>query len=170
MAFKRKIAGSISVDWQVMTWNDYWAESRTFAKALHSLKVNKFEIVNILGFNSPEWFVANMGTIMGGGIAAGLYNTSSTEACMYISQHSKAVIVVVDDKHQLMKYMNMPKGSLPYLKAMVVWGEGFGINTSDQKLIKQSPVPIYTWREFMALGEETGDPPCPGLIILTPMT
>ena len=75
---------------------------------------------------------------------------------MYISQHSKAVIVVVDDKQQLMKSLEMPKGSLPSLKAIIVWGEGFGINTSDQKLMKQSSVPVYTWREFMALGEATG--------------
>ena len=54
MALKRKIGGKIADDWEIMTWNEYWTEARTFAKALHSVKVNKFDIVNIMGFNSPQ--------------------------------------------------------------------------------------------------------------------
>ena len=88
MALKRKIAGKISEDWEIMTWNDYWAAARTFAKALHSLKVNKFEIVNILGFNSPEWFIANMGTIMGGGIAAGTLSVNTLSLSLSTCQHN----------------------------------------------------------------------------------
>ena len=98
---------------------------------------------------------------MGGGIPAGIYATCTSDSCLYISQNSKAAIIVVDDRPQLMKYLNQPSGTLPYLKAIVVWGELFGDNIADQKLIKQSHVPIYTWREFMALGEATGNLPCP---------
>ena len=54
MALKRMIGGKIADDWEIMTWNEYWASARTFAKALHSVKVNKFDIVNIMGFNSPQ--------------------------------------------------------------------------------------------------------------------
>ena len=29
--------------------------------------------VNVIGFNSPEWFIAEMGAILAGGKAAGIY-------------------------------------------------------------------------------------------------
>lgn len=44
--------GKIPKDWQIWTWSDYWNDSRKFAKALISLKVEKFGVVNIMGFNS----------------------------------------------------------------------------------------------------------------------
>ena len=36
---------------------------------------------NIFGFNSPEWFMAEMGAIMAGGKAAGVYTTNEPVAC-----------------------------------------------------------------------------------------
>ena len=35
--------------------------------------------VCILGFNSVEWFVADVGAILAGGIAAGIYTTNTAE-------------------------------------------------------------------------------------------
>ncbi len=32
--------------------------------------------INIIGFNSKEWLVANMGAILAGGVPAGIYATS----------------------------------------------------------------------------------------------
>jgi long-chain-fatty-acid--CoA ligase ACSBG len=112
------------------------------------LKVDKFGIVNVLGFNSPEWFVANMGSIMGGGICAGIYTTNTAEACEYISQHSKAAVVVVEDHKQLAKYASMAKGSLPHLKALVVWGEA----SLDKSIASKCAAPVYLWADFLALG------------------
>ena len=149
LALKRAPAGGKPPkDWQIWTWKDYWLDSRKFAKALHSLKVDKFGIVNILGFNSPEWFVANMGSIMGGGICAGIYTTNTTEACLYISQHSKADVVVLEDNKQLAKYATMPKSSLPSLKAIVVWGEA----SLDKNIVDRCPTPVYLWKDFLLLG------------------
>ena len=149
MALKRAPAGGKPPkDWQIWTWKDYWLDSRKFAKALHSLKVDKFGIVNVLGFNSPEWFIANMGSIMGGGICAGIYTTNTSEACLYISQHSKAAVIVVEDNKQLAKYASVPKNSLPFLKALVVWGEA----SLDKSVVDRCSAPVYLWKDFLALG------------------
>lgn len=41
--------------------------------ALALLMVNYSETqVSILGFNSPEWFIADLGAILAGGLAAGI--------------------------------------------------------------------------------------------------
>jgi len=61
----------------------------SFAKTLVHLGVEPFRIINILGFNSPEWLIANNGAILAGCIAAGIYATNSPEACHYITEHSK---------------------------------------------------------------------------------
>ena len=119
LALKRPDAATPTVipkEWLYWTWSEYWTESRAFAKALHALKVGKFGIVNVLGFNSPEWFVANMGAMMAGGICAGIYVSNSAEACHYVTQHSRAEVVAVDGNKQLAKYAVVPPGSLPHMK------------------------------------------------------
>ena len=72
------------MEWRVTTWNDYYADCRRFAKALISLGFEPHRSVNIIGFNSPEWFVADVGAIFAGGIAAGIYTTNLSDACQYI--------------------------------------------------------------------------------------
>lgn len=66
---------------------------------------------------------------------------------MYITQHSKAGLVVLEDNKQLAKYASMDKKALPDLKAIVIW-----LDTPDEKLVSQLGVPVYTWDQFIALG------------------
>jgi long-subunit acyl-CoA synthetase (AMP-forming) len=49
--------GKIPKEWQIWTWSDYWNDCRKFAKALVSLGVDKFGVVNIMGFNSVTFQV-----------------------------------------------------------------------------------------------------------------
>ncbi len=37
--------------------------------------------MGIIGFNSPEWFIAELGAIMAGGLAAGIYTTNLPDVC-----------------------------------------------------------------------------------------
>ncbi|CAM9880524.1 unnamed protein product, partial [Ectocarpus sp. 12 AP-2014] len=50
-----------------------------FGKSLLSLDFAPHQCVNIIGFNSTEWFIANMGAIAAGGIAAGIYTSNLPE-------------------------------------------------------------------------------------------
>ena len=50
-----------------------------FGKSLLSLGFGRHRCVNIIGFNSAEWFIANMGAIAAGGIAAGIYTSNLPE-------------------------------------------------------------------------------------------
>jgi long-chain-fatty-acid--CoA ligase ACSBG len=92
--------------------------------------------------------------MMAGCIAAGIYSTNLPEACHYISDHSKAGIIAVEDNKQLQKYSSLlsdPKKQLPFLKAIIVWGEPI-----DPK-IKCGNVKIYSWNDFLALGTTVQD-------------
>ena len=46
------------------TWNLYYQDALRFAKACHKLNVTERSAVAIMGFNSPEWAIAFMGSIM----------------------------------------------------------------------------------------------------------
>lgn len=137
--------GSLS-DWKVWTWEKYYADCENFAKALIHLNVDKFKIINILGFNAPPWLIATNGAILAGCIAAGIYMTNAADACHYVSGHSKAEVVVVEGNKQLAKYTNVAE-KLPSLKALVVYGEAF-----DPEIANACGVPVYSWDDFLTLG------------------
>jgi len=62
--------------WKEWTYKQYFEQSRIAAKAFIHLGLERFCSVGILGFNSPEWFIAQMAAIMSGGFSVGIYTTS----------------------------------------------------------------------------------------------
>ena len=138
------------IPFSMWTWKEYRNKVDTFAKALLSLGFQQFDIINVIGFNTREWFVANFGAVAAGGIAAGIYTTNLPEACKYISEHSNAKVVVVEGLEQLKKYISIA-GELPYLKALVMYGPGE--ITEDIKASFPSTTLVCTFEEFLKLGE-----------------
>ena len=134
------------------TWKEYKAKVDAFGKALLSIGFEPFDVINILGFNSREWFTANFGTIAAGGVAAGIYATNLPDACKYISEHSDAKVVVVEGLKQLEKYIEIG-AELPSLKALVMYGTD--VLTAETK--EKYPVPVYTFDEFLDLGKDVPD-------------
>jgi long-chain-fatty-acid--CoA ligase ACSBG len=102
----------------------------------------------------PEWHISNCGAILASCIAAGIYTTNLPAACHYITGHSQAGVVVVDDKHQLAKYCSVPKSALPHLKAIVVFLEPSPL---DEELLKTCNFPVYLWDDFLKLGSTISD-------------
>lgn len=47
--------------WISWTWNQFHKETIYFAKALINLGIKSYKCVNILAFNSPEWFASFLG-------------------------------------------------------------------------------------------------------------
>jgi long-subunit acyl-CoA synthetase (AMP-forming) len=67
-----------------------------FAKALHKLHVKERTAVAFLGYNSPEHFIAMMGTFLANCIISEIYITNGPEACFKQVVHSKAKVIVCD--------------------------------------------------------------------------
>jgi long-chain-fatty-acid--CoA ligase ACSBG len=111
-----------------------------------------FDTVNIIGFNSPEWLFANYGTIAAGGVSAGIYMTNTADACKYISEHSKAKVVVCDGLKQLEKYYTI-SAQLPNLQALVM----YGVETLPDDIKSKCKVPVYTFDDFLKLGKDLAD-------------
>ena len=53
------------------TYNQYLRDINTIAKAFLHLGLEHHHGVAIWGFNSPEWFLADLGAIFAGGVVRG---------------------------------------------------------------------------------------------------
>lgn len=136
-------------EWTTWTWQQYHDDVFKFAKALIKLNFAPHKCINIVGFNSPEWVIANMGGIAAGGISAGIYTTNNADACFYITDHSEAEVVVLEDAKQLQKYVSIAN-KLPKLKAIVMW-------TGAVPAKLGLSIPVYTWSAFLESGASISD-------------
>jgi len=151
MRVKQPVNNAIPSEWKTWTWDQYWHDCMSFGKTLLHLNVGAFKVVNVIGFNSPEWLIANTGAMMASAIAAGIYTTNTPEACFYIAEHSKAEVIVCEGNKQLAKFVKTSK-NLKFLKAIVVWGE-----VVDDKMMSECAVPVYSWDQFLLLGSSISD-------------
>ena len=54
-------------------------------------------MLNLIGFNSMEWFISFYGSIFAGLMPVGVYTTNQPDACEYVADHSDCAMVVVED-------------------------------------------------------------------------
>ncbi|XDV49206.1 hypothetical protein PO909_018498 [Leuciscus waleckii] len=132
--------------WKTMTYNEYYKSCCTAAKSFLKLGLERYHGVGILGFNSAEWFIADVGAILAGGFAVGIYTTNSPEACQYVAENCQANILVVENHKQLQKILQV-QDKLPHLKAIIQY--------KDE--LKEKKPNLYTWAEFMELGRDEPD-------------
>ncbi|XP_077188292.1 long-chain-fatty-acid--CoA ligase ACSBG2 isoform X2 [Paroedura picta] len=132
--------------WTKLTFKEYYALCRQAAKSFLMLGLERFHGVCILGFNSVEWFLADIGAILAGGFAVGIYTTNSPEACQYVMANCQANIVVVENDKQLQKILEV-QNKLPSLKAIIQYNEP----------IKEKLPNLYDWTTFMTLGNAIPD-------------
>ena len=137
--------------WQSWTWAQYYSDAMVAARALVTLGLEASDTVNIIGFNSPEFFIAEMAAILAGGKAAGIYTTNAPDACKYVAEHSEAKVAFVEDEKQLRKFLAI-RDALPQLKAIVVWAEPV---PPDVDASPSGGAAVLGWPEFLALAQDT---------------
>ncbi|XP_018576089.1 long-chain-fatty-acid--CoA ligase ACSBG2 [Anoplophora glabripennis] len=138
------LAAKVNGKWEKITYQQYLVNVRTCAKAFLALGLERMHSVCILGFNSPEWFIADLGAIFAGGIAVGIYTTNSAEACLYCAKSSSANIMVVEDETQLQKVLSF-RSEIPDLKAIV------------QYTGEPSHPDVISWKRLMEIGDQQTD-------------
>ncbi|KAI8438542.1 hypothetical protein MSG28_011014 [Choristoneura fumiferana] len=140
------LCSKIDGKWVKTTYKQYLERTRTVAKAFIKLGLERYHSVCILGFNSEQWYIADLAAIHAGGYAAGIYTTNSAEACFYCMEKSRANICVVQDKKQLDKVLSV-RSRLPKLKAFVQWDGAIDTSIPD----------LYTWEQLMEIGAKEPD-------------
>ena len=133
--------------WLTWTYAQYYAEACYFAKGLIALGITPYSAVNIIGFNAPEWHITFYGSIFGNYLPVGLYTTNNPEACKYVTMHSEAEVIVVEDKIQLKKYLKIWK-DLPKVKYILLYND---VIPSDLPAEYKGKVMLF--KEFLELGK-----------------
>lgn len=83
--------------WKHYTWGQYVEKARHFAGALLALGFERGNGVAIMANNTPEWLIADVATMMAGGVPAGIYQTCTDEQALYIANHCEAKVLVIED-------------------------------------------------------------------------
>lgn len=129
---------------EVMTWSGYRETTRKAARGLMALGLEAGRAISIVGFNSPEWVIADVGAILAGGRPAGIYTTSSPAQCRYIAHHSESQIVVAESGAQVKKIVEI-RDQLPELKAIV------------QMTGKPEHDGVISWEELLKRGDDVAE-------------
>ena len=138
-------------EWKTWTYEEYWNESRTLAKSLVHVGVERYEGVIIFGFNAPEWTISQLGITMSGGITAGIYPTDSPETVAYKTRHCRARVAIVEDMSKVSK-LETVLDQIPRLTHIVGYSPAFQTSKILQRS-NQTTVQVLPWREFLELGK-----------------
>jgi len=134
-----------------ITWHQYYKSVIYFAKALLSIGIEPFKTINILGYNSPEWFMSFIGGMFACVPPVGIYPTSSSETCNFIAEHSECACLILDSLSNFRKYENEIR-RLKSLKAIVFYCE---LSEMELKSLINPFVPVYLWKDFLILGKRS---------------
>ncbi len=104
--------------WQSLSWSAYRQQIHLAARGLMALGLEPGKGVAIIGYNCPEWLVADLAAIHAGGLPSGIYSTCTAEQCQYVTHHCEAQVAVVENEEQVAKYLAV-RDELPHLKAIV---------------------------------------------------
>ena len=98
-----------------------------------------------VGHNAPEWHISNLASVVAGGLAVGIYATSSVAGLEYRAAHSRANIMVVEDEEQLAKLLECRDNLAPHLQCIVQYSG-------------QPSVPgVLSWSQLLQVGREQPD-------------
>jgi long-chain acyl-CoA synthetase len=141
-AYHVKVNGS----WVPTSWRNYVREIRRAARALIALGCEPGSTINLLGFNKPEWVIADVAAMAVGGAPAGIYTTSSAPDIRYIVTHSEARVLFLENRAQWDKIAPM-RAELKQLHRIVMFRDSEPIDHPD----------VLTWDAFLALGDSVAD-------------
>lgn len=105
--------------WQPTSWRQYAQRVKDFALGLLSLGFGAKQAMVVMGFNREEWVVADLAGMACGGVAVGLYTTSSPEQVAYVAGHCEAPIALVENAEYLDRLLSV-RAQLPALKHVIV--------------------------------------------------
>ena len=132
--------------WQEISWTEYGERAKLTGLALHTLGLEKGNVVSIASEGMPEWLYADMGIIGAGGISSGIYTTDSAEQVKYLVNDSATKFYFAENEEQLDKILEV-RSECPTLKQIIVFDmEGLNEFHDDQ---------VISYEELLKIGEKT---------------
>ncbi|MFH1967870.1 MAG: long-chain fatty acid--CoA ligase [bacterium] len=101
-----------------VTFKELSKKIEVFSQALQKIGIGKGDKVAILSENRPEWVIADVATMLVGGIVVPLHTTFNPKAICNVLNHSKAKVLVVSNSDLLNKVLLGQKRS-KHLKKII---------------------------------------------------
>ena len=106
--------------WVDIPWGAYGASVRAASMGLASLGMEPGDAGAVLSANRPEWHVADVAIMCGGGVTVPIYLSNSPSQVAYVAGHSGSKIVFVEDEEQLRK-VEKERPEMPALLHAVIF-------------------------------------------------
>lgn len=145
LSYKPSSENNDETNWMTLTYADYAAKVEQVALMLLRLGLAPQTGVGILAYNCPEWCYVNFATILSGGIAFGIYQTSSPDAVHHMLKTADATICIVDDAAQMERVRSV-HARLPKLRAVVQLNGPFSEFVGNVE-------GYYKWQDMLDLHE-----------------
>jgi len=126
-------------NWSVVTYEDYYHNCMDFAKCIHEWFGTGTKVA-IIGYNSPAWYYAHIGTMYNYGVPIGISESYSGEICNSILNHSEAEVLVVENGDQIEKIIGM---ETPKLKLILYY------TPISEDIINKVTIPIISFGVFI---------------------
>ncbi len=144
VAMRRKHLGV----WQDITWDDYYDRAEKVGCALIGMGFKKGESACIIGDNSIEWVMADLGIQCAGGVSVGVYATNAWPQVEYVVTHCDARFLFAENEEQLDKWL-MFRHNVPLLEKVIVW-DTRGLNAFKDPM-------VMTFDELLEAGKAFRD-------------
>lgn len=139
IALKRKVADK----WEPISWKEWGGSVERVASGLRALGLERGERVCILSRNRVEWVESDLGIMSAGAATVGIYASNLPSEVAYVTGHSEAPYLFVEDEEQLNKVIEV-RSQLPDLRKIIVFDMPAGAEGPD----------IISYDELVALGDE----------------
>jgi long-chain acyl-CoA synthetase len=131
------------------SWQRVADEVGLLARALRARGVAPGDRVLLVAENRPEWAIADLAIMAAGAITVPAYTTNTTENHAYLLNHSGAVAAFVSTD-RLAARLLPAVGRAPALKLVA--------SMEPLRGVDQLSVPVLSWAETLALGEQSAAP------------
>lgn len=98
-----------------ITYPELGAQASEIARGLIAIGSQAGDRIAIFAATSPEWTLADFGSLCAGGVVVPIYHTSSAEECAYVLDNSGASIVFCGDTEQASKVAQAHGRCLKYV-------------------------------------------------------
>ena len=132
--------------WVSTSWEQYANRAKRVAKSLIQLGLKPGDNTAILGFNTEDWVVFDLGSMSAGAACAGIYTTCSPTEVQYIVHHSEARFILVENHSQWEK-IKQERENLPNVDRVILMT---GSPDVDDEF-------VMTWEEFLSVGDDVED-------------
>jgi long-chain acyl-CoA synthetase len=131
------------------SWQQAAREVHLLARALRARGVGPGDRVLLVAENRPEWPIADLAIMAAGAVTVPAYTTNTPETHAYLLNHSEAVAAIVSTD-RLAARLLPALAQAPALELVV--------SMEPLSETAQLSVPVLTWAEALAVGEQSAAP------------